>query len=159
MRKIHSFPEKLSFTSNIRWEHDKIGWLSTGNHEEEIRYGCPIPFGGEKGRLTPEGLFISSITACMASTILHLSDRFHFKPLRLEVNSEGIIKQKDNTGVFFFESVVVNINFDGDEEDEYILERISSLAPKYCLVVKSINIDVEYRFILNGQLFDPTKDE
>lgn len=158
MKKKQLFPEKLSFTSNIRWDRDKIGWLTTGNHKEEIKYGCPIAFGGEDGRITPEGMLISSITACMLSTILHLSDRFRFKPTKLNVNSDGVIRQQENSGIFNFEKVIVNITFNGEEDDDYILERISSLAPKYCLVVKSINIDVEYNFILNGKAFVPSKE-
>ena len=97
VRLLNDFPPSVIFSADINWtkgKKSKIGNLSTGNHPELLKYGCPVEFGGISDRLSPEELLLSSVTACLVSTFLHLSDRFHLEAIdALHVSGLATVNQ------------------------------------------------------------------
>ena len=147
--------ESLEFSVDAIWSKDKYGKLYTtqlGNNS--IGFACPIPFGGVVDKISPEEMFLASIATCTLTTILHLKDKVRTTLEKLSVSLKSGIIQKENND-YEFKDINCDIIMSGSKDDEFLFERICSLAPKHCLIKKSITKKITYSFTINDKIYNP----
>ncbi|MFW9853664.1 MAG: OsmC family protein [Candidatus Thorarchaeota archaeon] len=143
---MHRFTAtNVPFKVKAVWDHDKKGHFKTTYHSNLLPFSCPPDFGGIDNP-SPEDLFLVSIGTCTLTTILHICDSLRTLPEALAI-TVGAEINKDKNGIYHFSEITVEIDAYGEE---FLLQRACELAPKYCLVVKSIKPSVFYVITVNG---------
>ncbi|MHA1973986.1 MAG: OsmC family protein [Candidatus Hodarchaeales archaeon] len=138
--------ETLHLEINAVWEKEKSGHFTTGLYKEKIPFSCPPEFGGNE-LPSPEDLFTSAIATCTLTTVLHLCDKLRTVPKSLEVKTKSLVEFDKDDG-YKFTKIECFVKMSGDE---FLLQRICELIPKYCLISQSIKPKIDYTFEIKGE--------
>ena len=127
------------------WEEKKKGHFVTTEWKTPLPFSCPPSFGGID-QPSPEDLFLAAVATCTLTTILHLCDRLHTGPESLSVMTSATVHFDEKTNDFSISSIQCTINISGEE---FLLERVCYLVPKYCLIGKNIKPKINYKININ----------
>jgi organic hydroperoxide reductase OsmC/OhrA len=133
--------KQILFNSDLVWEKDDIGAVSSVSNKTVIHVSSPPEFGGKDAEWTPEHLFLSSITSCLMSTYLAFAKKIKFKNAGFECTATGQVDTIEGKYKFTFIHIYPKayVTNEADvEKAQLALEK----AKKYCLISNSINAEI-----------------
>ena len=136
--------DEMHFTSDATWLKDKEGSFLATEYETALSFSCPPVLGGKKTP-SPEDLFLASIATCSLTTLLHMCDRLHTSPEKLNVKVTGVLRLVDLN--YEFQDIHCTVDVFGDE---FLLERACELAIKYCAISNAIKPRIDYQVTINS---------
>jgi uncharacterized OsmC-like protein len=139
---LESSVKEVPFETTAIWEKKKQGNFKTTHLKENTPFSCPPVFGGTE-EPSPEDLFLVSIASCTLTTILHICDSLRSEPEKLKVTTRANMVFNKSEGFYEFSKIKCLIEAQGEE---FLLKRACELAPKYCLVGKSVRPDIIYEY-------------
>ena len=134
--------ERHSYSTAVRWTHDKEGVLSSVDGLAELNVSAPPQFGGPPGVWSPEHLFVASIVSCFLTTFLAIARNSSLKFTDFDCDAEGILEQGEDRRYRMSEVILrprVAVP-DGVSLDK--VERILHKAERACLISHSVNSEV-----------------
>lgn len=134
----HQYKNKLS------WQEDKKGKL-TLKDKPSLEISTPQEFGGPKGYLSPEDLFVASVNSCIMTSFLYFSEK---KKVKIEsYESEAIGRLSKGIKGFYFSEIEIKLDVKAEMESEQEkVHRLIDTAKKYCLISNSIKTQVKLKY-------------
>lgn len=131
------------FKNEVTHLEEKKGLLTKDQHTIEF---ATIPdFGGPKGMLTPEDLFVGSVNSCTFSTFLYFAERLKLNFISFKCTAEGLVNRTPE-GFYAFSEITIHpvIEVENDEEKEKAIKTVE-LAERYCWISRSIDRQVKMK--------------
>ena len=131
-----------SYEVNLNWITDRKGNLSSPDLNEPIEVATPPEFNkGMAGIWSPEHLYVASVSSCLMTTFLAISEFSKLDYISLEINATGTLEKKD--GKFMMTKIVLKptlmIPLTTSAEKA---ERILHKSEAACLISNSIKTEV-----------------
>jgi organic hydroperoxide reductase OsmC/OhrA len=133
--------KEYEFPLSVRWLSGRRTVVSAPG-KDDLEVATPPEFrGGIEGVWSPEDLFVGSVAACYAVTLVAVAERRRV-PLRgLEVGASGKVTQRSD-GRFGFTEVVLEATATTDPGYEEELAAAAETAERGCLVSASLDLPV-----------------
>ena len=136
MNEVHNYEV------NLNWVADRKGNLTSPVLNEAIEVATPPEFNkGMAGIWSPEHLFVASVSSCLMTTFLAISEFSKLEYISLEVQASGTLEKVD--GKFMMSEIrlkpVLTIPETSSPEKA---ERILQKSEAACLISNSIKTKV-----------------
>lgn len=105
----------------------------------EIAIATPPEFGGHKGMITPEDLFVSAANTCFMTTFLGTALNMGVRLISYESTAVGTLEKVEKLRVFT--KIVLRPVVKAEESEEQIL-RLLDHAKKRCIAANSMKTEV-----------------
>lgn len=130
----------IIYESSLRWDRDKIG---TACFPEEgkpsITVATPPEFGGHRGIITPEDLFVAAANVCYMTTFLGTAANMGVHLISYTSNATGTLEKVDKLRMFT--RIVLRPVVEAEESEEQIL-RMLDHAKRRCIAANSMKTEV-----------------
>ena len=138
---------------NLEWIADRKGNPSAPEISQEFEVATPPEFtGGMPDIWSPEHLFVASVSSCLMTTFLAISEYSKLEYLELKVKATGKLEKVD--GKFMMSKVTLNpVLTIADESKRAKAERILHKSEAACLITNSVKSEV----VMNPEII--IKDE
>ena len=132
------------YTNKLTWQDGKKGKF-TIEGKPSLEIATPEEFGGPRGYLSPEDLFVASVNSCLMTTFLYFADK---KKVKIKnYASEAIGTLSKGLKGFSFSEIEVKIDILAeDNEVQKKIPELIELAKKYCLVSNSIKTKIKLKY-------------
>ena len=134
------------FAVRVRWKEEGRG-LMAREGEEQFEFSSPKEFAGEDVGLTPEHMFVGSISSCHMLTFLFFIKKIDINLKAYHADAVGTV-EKGPKG-YFFSKVTLNTTVTVGKGDRDKTTKALEKGHKYCLVTNSIKCPVETVFEIN----------
>ncbi|SFC12224.1 putative redox protein [Alkalibacterium subtropicum] len=105
--------------------------------------------------VSPMESVLGGLAGCMGIDIVMVLKPYADKIKRLEIDTDG---ERNDEAPKYFKSVAITINIDGDIPASRVWRAVKLSDQKYCSVANSLNADLSYKVVLNGEdVPDPKK--
>ncbi|OJF93812.1 OsmC family protein [Alkalibacterium sp. 20] len=105
--------------------------------------------------VSPMEAVLGGLAGCMGIDVVMVLKPYADKIERLEIDTDG---DRNEEAPKFFKSVAITIHLDGDVPASRVWRAVKLSDEKYCSVANSLNADLSYKVILNGEeVEDPKK--
>lgn len=131
------------FITDMNWESERKGVISSQLTRNSIRVSAPLNFGGEEGEWSPEHLFLGSISSCFMTTFLVFVEKIKFEIFGFECTATGQVEVVDGKYKFTFIHLYPKVYTKSIADKEKALIAMEK-AKKYCLVSNSVNAEIIY---------------
>lgn len=134
--------DKHLYDVDLKWEHDRIGTLSSDKLNDHIEVATPPEFpGGVEGIWSPEHLFVASISSCFMTTFAAIAEFSKLNYEALDVKATGVLTKVD--GKFVIKEVYLKPELViPDEKAKDKAVRIMEKAEAACLISRSVKTDI-----------------
>lgn len=102
-----------------------------------------LNFGGEDQGPMPSELLLWAVSSCFGQTMVFVAAKMKKTVHGLKLSVHG---EKDKTSCRY---ALIHIGVSGNEPQEF-LEKIATLAKKYCYVTNSLSREVQLEFTVTG---------
>ena len=127
---------------NIHWEEDRAGKLTAPGISQSVMVATPPEFpGGMQGILSPEHLFVASVSSCFMTTFLAIAENSKFEYENLDIQAFGSLVKEENK----YRMSKITLKAVLSISDETLKEkgiRIMEKADAACLISRSIKAEV-----------------
>ena len=127
--------DKWLYHNTLKWKGEKKADLKFIESEQEVEVATPPEFGGHKGIISPEDLFVSSANVCFMTTLLGTIKNMGVELVSYESEAEGILETVDNMKIFT--KIIIRPKIKARDTEEKI-RLILGHAQKRCLVANSM---------------------
>jgi len=133
--------DRYDYEMRAEWiEGKQVKLVVEGQHDLEV--STPSEFGGPKGFLSPEDLFVASACTCYLTTFFAVAEGAKLSYKDIICRARGTIEKSEGSGFRFTQvNLYPELAITGDEEEEWA-ERVLEMSKKNCLVINSINAEV-----------------
>ncbi|WP_428234831.1 OsmC family protein [Gracilimonas sp.] len=134
--------DKHLYDVDLKWEHDRIGTLSSDKLDDNIEVATPPEFpGGIEGTWSPEHLFIASISSCFMTTFAAIAEYSKLDYESLDVPSTGVLAKVE--GKYAIKEVYLKPRLViSDEKAKDKAYRILEKAEEACLISRSVKTEI-----------------
>lgn len=134
--------DKHLYDVDLKWEHDRIGTLSSDKLDDNIEVATPPEFpGGIEGIWSPEHLFVASISSCFMTTFAAIAEYSKLDYESLDVPSTGVLAKVESKyaikEVYLKPRLVIT-----DEKAKDKAYRILEKAEEACLISRSVKTEI-----------------
>ena len=131
-----------NYEVNLQWETDRKGTLSSPVLNTEFEVATPPEFPkGMEGIWSPEHLFVASVSSCLMTTFLAISEYSKLNYISLTVNATGKLEKVD--GKFMMSEIILRPVLTVPEGvNTAKAERILHKSEAACLISNSITSKV-----------------
>lgn len=133
---------------DVEWEEGRAGKITAPGISQSVIAATPPEFeGGVEGIMSPEHLFVASVSSCYMTTFLAIAHNSDLKFKSLSIKASGSL-EKEN-GKYKMAKITLNptlILEDESKKDKAM--RILEKSDAACLISRSINSEIE----LNPQI-------
>lgn len=144
MQREYSFPLKVCWDSRVE-NQNTADFTVKFPDKANISGSAADAFHGNPEFVSPEELFVSSLSACQMLTYLHLCDRHGIKVIAYKDDAKGILK-RNSDGSFFMEKIIMRpvIQFGdfGTDEKRAMVVRLVHEAHHDCFLSNSIRTEL-----------------
>jgi len=126
----------------------KRSFTAKGASEFPVQMDASRENGGDGNGATPMELLLAGLTGCMGIDLTIILKPYTNAITRLELEASGTRAQAVPAG---FSSIELTVNVDGDVAADRIWRAIRLAKEKYCPVSASLNAELHFRLILNGE--------
>lgn len=133
--------EKHTYRTNVRWDGERRGTLSSADLPE-IEVATPPEFpGGHAGLWSPEHLYTAAAEICLMTTFLAIATNSKLEIKDYSSQAEGTLEKTE--GVFLMTEIVLRPKV-VVESTELVepTKRILEKAEKHCLISSSMKTRV-----------------
>lgn len=107
---------------------------------------APPKFGGKAGCVSPEELFIASVSSCLMMSYYYFAGVKKIAIASYETTAEGDVEKGSPTGGMWFTAVRVRARVKPvNAADAERCKALAASAEKYCIVSASIKTPVDYQ--------------
>ena len=136
-------PEKYTYNTQLRWESERKGILSS-NDKPDITVATPPEFDGHVGIWSPEDLFLASVEVCALTTFLWFVNKEHINLKSYGSEATGTVERVD--GKYGFSSIDIELEIKISSNDErLIVEKVLKKVLRACLISNSIKTVVHIK--------------
>ncbi|MHA1962044.1 MAG: OsmC family protein [Candidatus Thorarchaeota archaeon] len=132
--------EPKEYHLKVVWDHN-LGTEAVFEGKPAIKGSWPKGFEGNPEYLTPEDLFVASVTVCFVNSFVYFTKRMHIEFKAFECEGTGTLEQVGRsfeiTKILQRARVVIE-----SEELRPKFERALLLGAKYCFVANSMKCPV-----------------
>jgi peroxiredoxin-like protein len=134
--------DRYDYATRAEWiEGKKVRLVVEGQPDLEV--STPSEFGGPKGFLSPEELFVASACTCYLTTFFAVAEGAKLRYKDIICTARGIVEKVEGKGFRFTQvNLYPELAITGDEEEEWA-ERVLKMSKKNCLVVNSMTSEVK----------------
>lgn len=132
-----------SYEVNLEWLTQRKGTLSSPVLKEDIEVATPPEFAqGMPGIWSPEHLFVASISSCLMTTFLAISEFSKLDYLELKVGATGKLEKVD--GKFMMSEIILKptLTIPAQTSPEKA-ERILQKSEAACLISNSVKSEIK----------------
>lgn len=132
-----------SYEVNLEWLTQRKGTLSSPVLNEDIEVATPPEFAqGMPGIWSPEHLFVASISSCLMTTFLAISEFSKLDYLELKVGATGKLEKVD--GKFMMSEIILKptLTIPAQTSPEKA-ERILQKSEAACLISNSVKSEIK----------------
>ena len=105
--------------------------------------------------VSPMESVLGGLAGCMGIDIVMVLKPFQDKIERLEIETDG---ERNEEPPKYFKSIDLTIHVDGDVPASRVWRAVNLSDQKYCSVANSLNAELSYTVVLNGEeVEDPKK--
>lgn len=130
---------------NLKWSYDRLGELSSPVLNDTVEVATPPEFPkGMEGIWSPEHLFVASVSSCLMTTFLAISEFSKLDYESIDVKATGTLEKVD--GKFMMSEILLEPELilpEGGREDK--AERILQKSEAACLITNSIKTKVHMK--------------
>ena len=131
--------DRWLYHNKLKWKGEKKADLKFQESKQEIEVATPPEFGGHKGIISPEDLFVSSANVCFMTTLLGTIKNMGVELVSYESEAEGILETVDKMKIFT--KIIIKPKIKARDTQEKI-RLILGHAEKRCLVANSMKTRV-----------------
>ncbi|MCK5291915.1 MAG: OsmC family protein [Thermoplasmata archaeon] len=128
------------YRTELEWEGDRIGTLTTGSGIP-IKFSSPSKYKGVDNRASPEELLIAAESACYLLTFAALAEKMRFEFLSYSCGAVGVLEKTDEgtavTKITLRPKIVVK-----SEEDAEKTEKALEISMRHCFIGNSIKSEI-----------------
>lgn len=133
--------DRYDYETSAEWIEGKRVKL-TVEGQPDLEVSTPAPFGGPEGVLSPEDLFVASACTCYLTTFFAVADKARLSYKGIICRARGTVEKSEGSGFRFTQvNLYPELAITGDEEEEWA-ERVLEMSKKNCLVINSINAEL-----------------
>lgn len=127
-----------NYEVDLKWQSDRKGLLSSPVLNEQIEIATPPEFPkGMEGIWSPEHFFVASVSSCLMTTFLAISEYSKLEYLSLDIKAVGKLEKVD--GKFMISEITLKPTLTIlDEAQAAKAERILHKSENACLISNSI---------------------
>ncbi|MEQ9308957.1 MAG: OsmC family protein [Balneolaceae bacterium] len=127
-----------NYEVDLKWQSDRKGLLSSPVLNEQIEIATPPEFPkGMEGIWSPEHFFVASVSSCLMTTFLAISEYSKLEYLSLDIKAVGKLEKVD--GKFMISEITLKPTLTIlDEAQTAKAERILHKSENACLISNSI---------------------
>ena len=107
-------------------------------------------YGGDGNGLTPMELILVGVAGCIGIDVTMILGKNLEKIEKMEIKTEGFRRDEMPTS---FTKIEITFGIEGDISQERLWKAIQMGHEKYCAVSHSLNAEMNYKLILNGEDF------
>lgn len=132
-----------NYEVNLNWVADRKGNLSSPVLDESIEVATPPEFNkGMAGIWSPEHLYVASVSSCLMTTFLAISEFSKLDYISLEVHATGTLEKVD--GKFLMSEIILTpVLIIPEDASPEKAERILQKSEAACLISNSIKTSVK----------------
>lgn len=123
-------------------------FTSKGDSGFELNMDATPAYGGEGEGATPTEMLLASLAGCIGIDATMILNPHLDKIERLEIITDGTRKEEAPKG---FTAMNVTFEVDGTVDSSKIWRAIRLSEEKYCTVSDSLNAEITYDVVLNGE--------
>ena len=123
-------------------------FTSKGDSGFELNMDATPAYGGEGEGATPTEMLLASLAGCIGIDATMILNPHLDKIERLEIITDGARKEEAPKG---FTAMNVTFEVDGAVDSSKIWRAIRLSEEKYCTVSDSLNAEITYDVVLNGE--------
>lgn len=131
---------------STKWQGDFV-FEASGQGGHVLKMDAHKGVGHEQGMLPMQAL-LGSLAGCVGMDVIMILRSKMDKVRSIEIVTEG---EKRKAPPKEFLAVTVTFLVEGDIEEDKVLHAIQVSGEKYCPVAHSLNAEVRYKLVLNGQ--------
>jgi len=133
--------KSYEFPLDVRWLGGRRTIASVAG-KGDLEVATPPEFkGGIAGVWSPEDLFVGSVAACFAVTLVGVAERRDVPLRALDVSANGVVTQRHD-GRFGFTEVALKVELRTDPGFEEQAADAADAAKAGCLVAASVDLPV-----------------
>lgn len=132
---------------STKWEGN-LAFTMTNPDGNQLRMDARSEAGGDGTGVSPMEAVLGGLAGCMGIDMYMILKPFQDKITRMEIETDG---QRNDTAPKFFTAIDVSIIVDGDVPVSRVWRAVKLSDEKYCSVANSLNADLTYKVILNGE--------
>lgn len=126
-------------------------FTAKGDSGFELNMDATPAYGGEGEGATPTEMLLASLAGCIGIDATMILNPHLDKIERLEIITDGTRKEEAPKG---FTAMNVTFEVDGAVDSSKIWRAIRLSEEKYCTVSDSLNAEITYDVVLNGEKTD-----
>ena len=132
------------YKNKLIWLEGKKGKF-TIEGKPSLEIATPEEFGGPRGYLSAEDLFVASVNSCLMTTFLYFADKKKVKIKSYASETVGTLSR--GLKGFCFSEIEVKIDvLAEDNEAQKKIPDLIKLAKKYCLISNSIKTKIKLKY-------------
>lgn len=132
---------------STKWEGN-LAFTMSNPDGNQVRMDARNEAGGEGSGVSPMEAVLGGLAGCMGIDMYMILKPFQDKITRLEIETDG---GRNDTAPKYFTAIEVTIHLDGDVPASRVWRAVKLSDEKYCSVANSLNADLTYNVILNGE--------
>lgn len=130
-----------------KWNGNRA-FTAVGDSGYEIQMDATEAYFGEGQGATPTEMLLGAVAGCIGIDVTMILRHYLDSVRSLEIITDGTKKEEAPQG---FTSITVTFIVDGDINSKRIWRAIDLGKEKYCAVSDSLNADITFQLILNGE--------
>ncbi len=134
--------KSFSYKCRITKKALRIGEVDFAEDKPTLIVASPPEFKGYAGIISPEDLFLASVSACTLMTFESFAERMNVAFSAYQADAEGLVEHDGEKYRFAKVWIKPKITVPNEEMRAKALEALEK-AHKYCLVSASLNTRVE----------------
>lgn len=132
---------------STKWEGN-LGFTMTNPDGNQLKMDARKEAGGDGSGVSPMEAVLGGLAGCMGIDMYMILKPFQDKISRMEIETDG---DRNETAPKFFTAIEVSVHVDGDVPASRVWRAVKLSDEKYCSVANSLNADLTYKVILNGE--------
>ncbi|GAA0354994.1 OsmC family protein [Alkalibacterium iburiense] len=129
------------------WEGNKT-FIMKNEIGKELRMDAPTSKGGDGSGVSPMESVLGGLAGCMGIDINMVLRPYLDKLQKLEFETVGL---RNEEPPMYFKAIETTIHVEGDIPASRVWRAVSLSEEKYCSVAHSLNADLTFKVILNGE--------
>ncbi|WP_338470989.1 OsmC family protein [Niallia sp. XMNu-256] len=126
----------------------KRSFTAVGDSGYEMKMDATPAYFGDGNGVTPTEMLLASVAGCIGIDVTMILRPHLDKLSKIEIETNGTRKEEAPKG---FTSIDVTFNVEGELASKHIWRAINLGKEKYCAVSDSLEADITFHLILNGE--------
>ncbi|WP_161878192.1 OsmC family protein [Alkalibacterium sp. MB6] len=133
--------------ASTTWEGN-MAFTMTNENGNTMRMDAPVANGGEGSGPSPMEVVLGGLAGCMGIDMVMVLKPYLDKIERMTFDTVG---ERNDEPPRYFKAIELVVHVDGDVPASRVWRAVKLSDEKYCSVANSLNAELSYKVILNGE--------